>query len=247
VKQYVTQVTGGADGMSRARGKNTPRDPLGELIADLKNMAGLGEHDPGADPGVRREEGIGEPRDIPGGLNHLANPPVTHGPVPTPVQEWPFRRSDLAHGVPPDEAGRQDRDPRLTGGQRGKARMAPPEAPRATPVPVYIVEGEGGGGVIRTVSPRSIQLSAAGTFPTRVCGKNQHRVEVQLLNEDTATDIRFGVGVGGLTGGLGALLPWPSNSYLTVKTQDELWAIGATGSGTPRLSVIEVFEEQAGG
>jgi hypothetical protein len=76
-----------------------------------------------------------------------------------------------------------------------------------------------------------------------VCGRNENRVEIQLLNEDTATDIRFATTLVQLAAGSGALLPWPANSYLTIKTQGELYAIGASGSGTPRLSIIEVFEQ----
>jgi hypothetical protein len=233
--------------MGRASGRRGPRDPVGEIIEDLKKIIG-GDSDDGQTPGARREEGIGEPRDIPGGLNHMANPPVREQEVPVPAARWPYRRADLAHGVPPDEHGHHDRpDPRLSGGQRGQAPAA--KAPgRLAPVPVYIVEGEGGPGVSRAAYPRSITCPASTTAePARVCGRNENRVEIQLLNEDTATDIRFATNLVQLSAGSGALLPWPMNSYLTIKTQGELYAIGATGSGTPKLSIIEVFEQDENG
>lgn len=226
--------------MSRAAGKHGPRQVLEDLI-DATGLVDTG----GPTEGQLREEGVGEPREIPGGKNHLANPPLTHPPVPVPEQEWPYRRAVLAHGVPPDEAGRNYRDPRLTGGQRGKPARTEQPAPRATPVPVYIVEGEAGPGVVRSAFPRSVQCPASTSAePVRVCGRNENRVEVLILNEDTATDIRFAANLSALAAGTGALLPWPSNSYVRLRTQDELYAIGATGTGTPRLSVIEVFEEQ---
>jgi hypothetical protein len=226
--------------MSRAAGKHGPRwVSLDELLG------GTGD---GQTEGERAEEGIGDgyvERIIPGGQNHLGNPPVKTQAVPVPEREWPYRRALLAHGVPPD-GQHADRDPRLTGGQRGQAKTTKP-VPRQTPVPVYIVEGLDGAGVVRAASPRSITCPAStAAEPARVCGRAPGRIEIQLLNEDTATDMRFATTLAQLAAGVGALLPWPSNSYVTIKTQGELYAIGATGSGTPRLSIIEVFEEKLG-
>jgi hypothetical protein len=224
--------------MSRAYGKRTPRgqEPVLEPGGPL-DQAGRDAPDT---EGVRAEEGIGPARDIPGGLNHLANPPVKVQPVPVPEHQWPFRRALLAHGVPPDGQA-YDRDPRLAGGQEGRAKVTEP-APLQTPVPVYIVTG-GDPGVIRSAWPRSVQCPASTTgVPIRVCGRNPNRVEVRMLNEDTATDIRFATELSAIAAGTGALLPWPANSYLVLETQDEIYAIGATGSGTPRLSIVEVFE-----
>ncbi len=208
--------------MSRAAGKHGPRE-RGQLA----------------------EEGIGDPRDIPGGRNHVANPEADRQAVPVPEPEWPYRRALLAHGVDPDEAGRTFRDPRLHGGQRGAPVLDAPVPPGESPVPVYIVERAGGRRVIRTAYPRSVQCPAStAAEPVRVCGANENRVELSLLNEDTATDIRFAENPGALAAGTGALLPWPGNSYQRLRTQGEIYAIGATGAGTPRLSVIEVFEDE---
>jgi hypothetical protein len=231
--------------MSRAAGKNGPRRGVIESLID--DLTGGGEDK--ATPGQLRQEGIGEPRDIPGGLNHLANPPVKQQKVPVPAAEYPFSNAILAHGVEP-EGHMHVRDPRLTGGQRGAAMPAKP-APEQTPVPVYIVEGRTAP-VIRTASPRHITVPAStAAEPARVCGHNPNRVAIRLLNEDTATDIRVAVAPGDLTLDAqnsvitgGALIPWPLNSYTQIETQDELYAIGRTGSGTPLLSIIEVFEDR---
>jgi len=232
--------------MSRASGRNRPRDPITGIVEEL---LGGGGGEGGESEAQLREQGATEDqREIPGGLNHIANPPVHQQKVPVPDYKWPYYRDDLAHGVEPD-GNLHDRDPRLTGGQKGAVK-ATPVVPRQSPVPVYLVESEGGPGTIRSANPRHITVPASTSAePARICGKNEHRVEIMLLNEDTATDIRIAQRPSDLaldaqnsviTGG--ALVPWPLNSYMTIKTQDELYAIGRTGAGTPLLSVIEVFE-----
>ena len=60
------------------------------------------------------------------------------------------------------------------------------------------------------------------------------------------TNIRIATNLAQLAAGQGALIPWPLNSYTALPTQGELYAIGSAGSGTPRLSIIEVFEEELG-
>ena len=111
---------------------------------------------------------------------------------------------------------------------------------------MFIVEGHDPG-IIRSASPRSVTVPAStAAEPVRVCGRSTARTEIRLLNEDTATDIRFATNLAQLAAGQGALLPWPSNTYLALPTQGEIYAIGSTGSGTPKLSIIEVFEEDLG-
>jgi len=229
--------------MGRAAGKRGPRDPLGELIEDLKELAGGAGEDDGSDPGVRRQEGIGEPRDIPGGLNHLANPPVQQQAVPRPQPEWPYRQSMLAHGVPPDEAGRYDRDPRLTGGQRGAPRSEPPPAPLTSPVPVYVVEKPWRNRPTATTDTRRITLPVAGGEPAMICGANPARSLVQLLNEDSTHNARFGQlrdltydGQNGVITG-GSRLPAGATGYTVFRSQDELYATSETSS-TVVISVI---------
>lgn len=234
--------------MSRGAGrKGTPRQNAVErLVSDLLGGDGRELTD-----GERRELGIGDDRDIPGGLSHIANPETTPPPAYGKPAEWRFRK-DLAHGVNPDEAGHIDRDlyeqHDRPGYQRGGRAPLHEDVPKPLPVPVYITERAGEGDSIRTASPRSITCPASTSAePARVCGSNADRIEIMLLNEDTATDIRFGHDLAALSAGTGALLPWPNNSYLRMATQDELYAIGATGTGTPRLSIIEVFQGERTG
>lgn len=223
--------------MSRAQGKHPRR---GSILDDIFDG-------PPREPseGEQREEGIGDKVLLPGGKNHIANPPVPKFKVPVPEREWPYRRAILAHGVDPDEANMQPRDPRLSGGQHG-APVHEEVHRGPSPVPVYVVEHGGGPDKIRAAAPRSITCPASTTYePARVCSINPRRIKIGILNEDTATDIRFATDLGALSAGTGALLPWPSNTYLWLETQAELFAIGATGSGTPKLSIIEVTEENA--
>lgn len=182
---------------------------------------------------------------IPGGIRHVdANAPAgqQEPAVAEPLDEF---RGMMAHGVPPLDVGHYNREMAEHARHPYKPRYED-LPPAASPVPVYIVEGTAAPGVIRGAYPRSITCPASTSAePARLCGRNPDRVEIRLLNEDTATDIRIAADLAALAAGTGALLPWPSNTYLAIPTQGELWAIGATGSGTPRLSIIEIFEQAA--
>lgn len=238
--------------MGRSQGrKGTGRDPIAELVHDLlgggnapptegeQRQAGEGEH---SGHGVYQ----GDPRDIPGGRPHMGNPPVKRQQGYAKPVEDPYRNAILAHGVLPD-GNVMDRDPRLTGGQRTTRPKYQEIKPDQHPVPVYMVDG-GNPDTIRVATYRHITCPASTSAePARVCGRNPARVELRLLNEDTATNIRIGLlheiitaGEGGVTGG--ALIPWATNSYTAIETQDELFAAGATGGGTPLLSIIEIYD-----
>ena len=187
-----------------------------------------------------REFGVPQ-ADLPGGKGHTVNAPTPHArPALKPERPADYHKY---HGVPSDDEQYETPPP----GVGRIPRQAPvPRVPDA--VPVYIVESATAR-IIRTASPRHIICPAStAAEPVRVCGKDSRRVEILLLNEDTATNIRIGVSRGDLVTGPGAspggaLIPWPTNTYTKFATQDELFAIGASGAGTPLLSIIEVFEE----
>ncbi len=214
--------------MSRAAGKHGPRS-RGQLA----------------------EEGIGDPRDIPGGRNHLANPEVSRETVPVPETEWPYRRALLAHGVDPDEAGRTFRDPRLSGGQRGAPVLDAPVPPGESPVPVYIVERAGWPRPQAYVDARHLTVPAASGEPVMVCPANPARSLVQLLNEDSSHNVRFGrledlqydAQNAVITGG--ARLPSGASGYTILRTQDALYAISETSS-TVTISVVLESELRGG-
>ncbi len=229
--------------MTRASGrKGTQRDPLAALVADL-GLGGLADDEPG---GQAREEGIGEPRDIPGGLNHLANPATRQQPGVKKHAAWQYSRADLAHGVPPDEAGYHETDTRLAHDQRGGSGPLHHEIGLPSPVPVYIVEGAGGARTLRLAVPRSMTVPANTTAePVRICSRNDTRVEVRLLNEDGTNGIRFASTLAALSSGTGALLPKSATSYLNLPGQNDLWAV-SDGAAAAKLSVVEVYEQPAG-
>jgi hypothetical protein len=189
-----------------------------------------------------REFGVPQ-ADLPGGKGHIINEPTRHAkPAVKPERPADYHKY---HGVPSD-----NEDYEVPEADVGRAPKQAPVPKVADAVPVYIVEGAQAK-VLRMASPRhEICPASTAAEPVRICGKNPRRVKVGLLNEDTATDIRIAAtradmtpSTGGTLGG--ALVPWPMNSYLWLETQDELYAQGATGAGTPLLSVIEVFEERA--
>jgi hypothetical protein len=223
--------------MSRAAGKNGPRRGVLERLLDPEPTL-----DERQSAGEQRQEGIGEPRDIPGGLKHLANPPVKTQAVPVPATEYPFSNAILAHGVEP-EGHMHVRDPRLSGGQRGEPRYDPPPKALQTPVPVTIVEKPWRDRPQANCDTHRVTAPAAGSEPVMICGANPARSLVQLLNEDTSHQARFGqladltydAQNGVITGG--ARIPAGATGYLVFRSQDELYVTSETSS-TVVVSVI---------
>ena len=233
--------------MARAAGrKGTARDPLADVPDKLLAHLAIPGLTDGDDAGQEREEGIGEPRDIPGGRDHLANPPVVVEGAPKKHAAWQYSRADLAHGVPPDVAGYWEADTRLAHRQRGGAGPLHHEISLPSPVPVYLVEGAGGARTLRQAVPRSLTVPANTTAePVRVCSRNDTRVEIRLLNEDGTNGIRFASTLAALSSGTGALLPKSATSYLTLPGQNDLWAV-SDGAATAKLSVVEIYEQITG-
>ena len=226
--------------MGRSAGrKGTARDPLARLVEDL-GLGGLADDEPA---GQAREEGIGEPRDIPGGQNHLANPPVQHEGAPKKHAAWQYSRADLAHGVPPDEAGYYERDPRLASVQKGGAGPLHGEADLPSPVPVYIVELAAGRRASAFADAKKLTVPAAGSEPVMIAAASPARTLVQMLNEDSTHQVRFGqlddlnydTQNGVITGG--ARLPAGASTYTVFKSQDAIYAVSETSS-TVVISVI---------
>lgn len=217
--------------MSRAHGKHTPRPPRIEADSPEGRQLGIGEH---------------YENPLPGGRIHLENPPTHHEKPAVPEHRGEEFEGWLAHGVPPSDHGLYDRAD-LPGVQRWQYKPVYKKQPETiAPVPVIIVEGGGGGKAVRSAAPRHFSVPAAGSDPVHICGRDARRARVLLLNEDTASNIRFAQRPSDLTGGGGALLPYPTNSYLALHTQDDLYAVSAD-AGTPLLSVIQEFEEEGGG
>jgi hypothetical protein len=222
--------------MGRAHGKHTPRKPE---IQEIDPESPLGRQ-LGMSP---RTQGV--PSVIPGGRLHISNAPTIRQQVP--IEDARPEYHDLnAHGVPPGTATTRERAEVERG--PNSVHLAPPEHEhrheRPLPIPVYVVQHDAPR-VYRAAAPRHFQLQASTGEPVRICGRDLTRTEVMLLNESTSSDIRYAQRYADLTNGGGALLPWPSNSYVTIKTQDELYAI-SKDSGTPVISVVQIFERVAG-
>lgn len=222
--------------MGRASGKHMPRTPASVAI-DPESPEG---RQLGMSP---RTQGVPSP--IPGGKEHISNAPTVRQDVPVPDSRPEYRDMN-AHGVPPGTATSRERAEVERG--PNSVHQAQPhhehQAERPIPIPVYVVQ-DGEPDIIRSAAPRHFQLPASTGEPVLICGRDKTRTEVMILNESSSSNIRFAQRYSDLTAGGGALLPWPSNSYVTIKTQDRLYAISAD-SGTPILSVIQVFERQMG-
>jgi hypothetical protein len=216
-------------GTGRARGKHTPR--------------GLGAPNTPSGDGIGASDRMAsDPSPIPGGAVHVENPPVIR--QRTPVPDSPPEVKDLnAHGVPPAASTARERAEFMRGPNGIKPIRPAYSAPaiEPVPVPVRIVEARRPR-VLRTSSHRHFTVPANTGEPVRLTGQDGDRVEVQLLNEDGTSGIRFAQSPRDLTNGGGTLLPPAATGYLTVKTQDELYALSANGSA-PTISVIQLFEQ----
>ncbi len=220
--------------MSRARGRNQ-REPKAEEIKP--------DSPEGRELGLSRRV-QGHPSPIPGGQSHLGNAPSIRHQVPVPPSD-PEIGMGNAHGVVPGSHTNAERADAERGPNSVHHTMPRPQHrpvhERPMPIPVFIVQ-DAHNDVLRSAAPYSITVPGTATAdPVHVCGRDMGRAEVMLLNESTTTDIRFAQRPSDLNAGGGALLPYPSNSYLTIKTQDELWAWSTTATAAT-LSVVQVFE-----
>lgn len=223
--------------MGRASGRKNPtRGPVpGPDTPEGREIGESARQDPAGSP-------------IPGLTGNIANYETVRRSVPV-GDPLPEHRGIMAHGVPPD--GDQTTEERATMEREGTLAQhrppRPPEtarpAPRPVPVPVYMVEEQGGGDTYLTASPRHITVAAStGTDPTRLCGRNPRRNRIGLLNEDTANNARFAQRPSDLGNGGGALLPWPNSNYTWLETQDELYALSVGAAVI--VSIIEEFEQE---
>jgi hypothetical protein len=221
--------------MGRASGrKNLPRAP----VPDSPEGDEIGES--------VRQDPAGSP--IPGLTGNIANYETVRQQVPAgePLPEF---RGMMAHGVPPEDYTPAERAEAMRGESAPHQPPRPPAlhkeytAPPA--VPVYIVEQQGGSESYFTASPRNFTVPGYNSDPVRVCGRNPKRNRILLLNEDTATNIRFAKRPSDLTAGGGGLLPWSATSYTILETQDELFATTVSATLSVIMSVIEEFSQEA--
>lgn len=231
--------------MTRAHGrKNATRAVQpGEIDPDSPEGQGLGMSN--------RNQGYPSP--IPGGRTHITNAETMRREPPT-ADAGPEVKPINAHGVPPGthtsrERAEAERGPNSSHNIKPPAPRAP-GTPTPVPVPVYIVADQDAmdtwaSGTMRWITVPSTAGSSDGTPWARVAGRNPKRVELLILNESTSSNIRIAQRPSDLANGGGALIPKSMGSYLKLKTQDEVYAVSAD-SGTPVLSIIEVFNTLQG-
>lgn len=224
--------------MSRAQGRRNPT-----------RQGGTG--DPGPDSSEGRDIGESARQDpsgspIPGLTGNIVNQETVRQQVPV-GEPLPEHRGIMAHGVPAEDDTTEERAQSERGGpNEDRPRKLPGQEPRQRPpaIPVYVVEHDGGPDVFLSSAPRHITVPDNAVDPVRICGRSPRRKRIGLLNEDTATNIRFAQRISDLTNGGGALLPWPATSYLWLDTQDELYACTVSASLSVVMSVIEEFEQE---
>lgn len=227
--------------MSRAAGKHR-NPPRGAAVPDVDPNSAEGQ---GLGMSDRMQ---GYPSPIPGGQTHIVNAPSVRREPPV-ADSRPEVLPLNAHGVAPGtytskERAEAERGPNSSHSIK-EAAPEPPLTPTPVPVPVYIVADQDTTDTWTTGTMRHITTPNTSNDPpwVRVAGRNPKRVELLLMNESSSSDIRLAQRPSDLQNGGGALLPWPANSYLKLKTQDEVYAVSAD-TGTPLLSIIEVFDTE---
>lgn len=218
--------------MTRSQGKKTSRVP--------DSWPATGEE---ADIGYSNRRAQGEPSPIPGGRDHIVNAPAHRQNVPIGAPR-PEIRGENAHGVMPGTHTTRERADVMRGinGKTPVLHTVAPVEPIA-PVPVYLVEAGGGEQVLRSAAPHAVTLPTNAGEPVRLCGRDLRRVAVLLMNEDDTNGARFAQRPSDLTNGGGGLLHKAMTSYQRIHTQDELWGICDNGTGTPKVSIVQEFEQ----
>jgi hypothetical protein len=225
--------------MSRAAGRNQQRKPTKD---DVKQADAIRPGTPEAAQFGISDRVQGHPSPIPGGQKHLSNAPSVRHTVPVPPSD-PEIYMGNAHGVAPGSHTNADRADL----QRGPNTVHPPRPSPSTrvekplPIPVFLVEDHNRN-TVRSAAPYHITVPGNTADPVRLCGRDPGRTAVLLLNESTAQNVRFAQTLRDLTNGGGALLPWPTNSYQKIETQDELYALSTSGTAAT-VSIIQVFEK----
>ena len=201
--------------MSNTRRTRTPRKP-----AIISPQSGEG-----------REIGLDD-REIPGGLEHLANPETPATKPVVPATRY-FKKSN-DHGVPADQP-----DVPYDRPVAGKITAVPPVPlpPEDSAVPVYLVEAPGKGKVRREVTAEQVTVPGNASDPVRLCSVDPDRVMVSLLVNDVANDVVISEQPSTIIEGRGAILPHTAVSYKELTTQGDLWALSTVAAGV-KVSVI---------
>lgn len=225
--------------MGRANGRFQQRKPRKE---DLKKADDIRPGTPEAAQFGISDRVQGHPSPIPGGQKHISNAPAVRHTVPVPPSQ-PEIYMGNNHGVAPGSHTNLDRSEM----QRGPNTVHPPRPSPSTrvdkplPIPVFVVQDHNRN-TVRSAAPHHINVPGNTSDPVRLCGRDTSRTVVMLLNESTAQDVRIAQTMRDLSGGGGALLPWPTNSYTKIETQDELYALSTSGTAAT-ISIIQVFEK----
>lgn len=221
--------------MSRAKGRTgRQREPR---VEDIKP-----DSPEGRQLGLS-ERVQGHPSPIPGGRQHISNAPAVRHQVPVPPSD-PEIGMGNAHGVVPGSHTNAERADAERGPNTVHHTMPRPQGQphreRPAPIPVFVVQ-DAHNDVIRSAAPHNFTVPGNTSDPVHICGQDPTRAEVMILNESTTQNIRIAQTPADLGNGGGALIPYPSNSYVKIKTQDHLYALSTSGTAAT-ISVIQVFE-----
>src|SRR6185312_8153392 len=188
--------------------------------------------------GEGREIGLDD-REIPGGVNHIGNAETHPDKAVVPARR--HVPSINEHRVPDPDPDKPYEIPDRGEKVHVPASPALPEEHYA--VPVYQVSAPDKGKVYRDAICEFITVpgpNSTNANPILVCGRDDERIEIRLLNEDQNNDIRFAENPDTLIEGRGTLLWHGTNSYTQVPTQGYLYAFAVTAAC--QMSVIRITE-----
>jgi hypothetical protein len=159
----------------------------------------------------------------------------------------------MDHGVDPEEFFERERP---HGQASGKAHRGHEELPipYPSPVPVTIVPQHAGTHPLKYAVLRQVTVQAIGAGdPTQICGADEYRTLVRVLNPDAAVDIVIGLKLTDLISDPGAaansktiggaLLKHGMTQYQDITTSDSMYAVTLHASTTVRLSMILETQE----
>lgn len=186
--------------------------------------------------GEGRQIGLDD-REIPGGLPHLGNAETHSEKAKVPVSET--IPSINEHRVyDPKRAEKYDNP------EGGKVVIPKPAAlpDERYAVPVYNVEhpGKTRMHLMALADNILVPVPSATADPIAICGKDYGRLEVLLLNEDPANDVRVSEERSFLLEGRGAIIKHGATGYTKIRTQDTLYAAASTAACL--MSVILVTD-----
>lgn len=190
---------------------------------------------PRIDPHSPEGLDIGLPDDdIPGGIPHIGNAETHETKVKVPASRYAPSMNE--HGVTGDDMDKPYDQPEA--GKTLKPGFQRPHEREYHPLPMFLVEHPHKTPQYRESFCDLITVQTGE--PTPIASRDYGRVDIQLLNEDSANDVRIADNEATLLEGRGSVLKHGATGYTRLRTQGRLYAVASVAAC--ELSVIITTE-----